>query len=168
MLGKAGREYRTVWPGLQPDGWHGPNHVYSAAQSLAGVCRLLEGASTHGGNIHVVYVLNSRLQAGRSILAKGQGCMYSELMAGEEVQVHGRLRNSKIAAQNYIYAREAGSEAGAVNELRVSDHGRIELDRAFENTVLFVGEKTMKVAGTMGRSKTSLDEDGRLVLLPRS
>jgi uncharacterized protein (DUF342 family) len=166
-LGKAGREYRNIQPDLQADGWQNPDSIQRAVQSLAGLSRLLESATTHRGNINVVYVLNSRLQAGRSILVKGQGCMYSELTAGEEIQVHGRLRSSKVIAQNYIYAREAGSEAGAATELKVSAQGRIEVDRAHENTVLFVGEKTLKVTGTTGRSKTSLDEDGQLVLLPR-
>lgn len=166
-LGKASRKYRSIQPHLQADGWHTIDNIHSAAHSLAELIQLLESAATHGGNINVVYVLNSRLQAGRAILVKGQGCMYSELTAGEEIQVHGRLRSSKVAAQNYIYAREAGSEAGAATELRVSANGRIEIDRAFENSVLFVGEKTLKVTATTGRSKTAENEDGRLVLLPR-
>jgi uncharacterized protein (DUF342 family) len=152
---------------LQANGWQTSDNIQSAAQSLAELSRILEGAATQGGNINVVYVLNSRLQAGRTILVKGQGCMYSELTAGEEIQVHGRLRSSKLTAQNYIYAREAGSEAGAATELRVSVDGRIEIDRAFENTVLLVGEKTLKVTATTGRSRTAEDDDGRLVLLPR-
>jgi uncharacterized protein (DUF342 family) len=164
---KAGQQFRKIWPSLQPEGWLDPGSIYSAAQSLVELKHLLERVAAQGGNVNVVYVLNSKLQAGRTIMVKGQGCMYSELEAGEDVQVHGRLRSSKVVAQNYIYTREAGSEAGAVTEFRVSSTGRIELDRTYENTILFVGEKTLKVTVTTGRSKTSLDKDGRLVLIPR-
>ncbi|MBT9172583.1 MAG: hypothetical protein DDT21_00969 [Syntrophomonadaceae bacterium] len=163
----ASQQFRKIWPSLQPDGWLDQGGVYSAAQNLLELKQLMESVATQGGIINVVYLLNSKLQAGRTIMLKGQGCMYSELEAGEDIQVHGRLRSSKVVAQNYIFAREVGSEAGAFTELRVSSSGRIEIDRAYENTMLSVGDKNLKVTDTTGRSKTSLDKDGRLVLIPR-
>ncbi|MBS3946689.1 MAG: DUF342 domain-containing protein [Dethiobacter sp.] len=160
--------HKKVLHCLQIESWQNWDSISCATLCVTDLRQALKSAAAHGGNINVAYVLNSHLQAGSKILLKGQGSIHSKLEAGEEIQVHGRLRGGQVVAQNYIYAREVGSEAGAVTVLKVAAQGRIEIDRCHENTVLFVGENMLKVTETIGRSKTALDENARLVLAPRS
>jgi len=159
---------RKIIQNLTDIAWHDISSFSSAVAGVREVRRNFEETVGTGGDIKVSYALNSKLTAGRNILVRGQGCMHSHLEAGDEVRIEGRLRGGEVITNRLLYAREVGSEAGAVTSLSVSSKGRIEVDKAYENTIFSVGNFTYKLSETAGRSRTAFNEDGHLYLLHRS
>jgi hypothetical protein len=161
------KKARKLIENLTAIAWQDIGSLSSAVASVRELRRNLEEAGGTGGDIKVSYSLNSTLTAGRNILIRGQGCMHSHLNAGEEVRIDGRLRGGDVITSRLLYAREVGSEAGAATTLSVSAKGRIEVDKAFENTLFTVGSFTYKLSETTGRSRTAFNENGHLYLLHR-
>lgn len=147
--------------------WQDIRSLGSAIAEVREIRRNFEETGGTGGEIKVSYALNSRLTAGKNILVKGQGCMHSHLKAGEDVRIDGKLRGGEVTTNRFLYAREVGSEGGAITTLSVSPKGRIEVDKAYENTFFIVGSFSYKLSKTTGRSRTAFNEDGHLYLLHR-
>ncbi|MCW3488720.1 DUF342 domain-containing protein [Dethiobacter alkaliphilus] len=118
-------------------------------------------------DINLSYTLNAKIRSAGSIIVEGQGCIHSLLEAGEEIQVQGKLRGGSVQAPKRIFAREVGSEAGAITTLITGKSGRIDIDNAYENTVFVVGKGTRKVSEQIGRTTASLDQEGLVQLLNR-
>jgi cytoskeletal protein CcmA (bactofilin family) len=149
-----------------PENWTSPEHLQLLISNAAQL-REHGKASMQGGDIFLSYTLNAGVHAAGQIVIRGQGSMHSLLEAGKEIQIHGKLRGGSVQAPNSIYVKETGSAAGASTVLRVGSRGMIELDKTFENTLLFIGKSSLKITDTVGRSRASLNQDGRVELTGR-
>ncbi|MDW7650998.1 MAG: FapA family protein [Bacillota bacterium] len=150
-----------------PDSWQTRSDSTDAAvraNRLQFAFRSLMEADAH---IELGYALNAEIQAAGRITVKGQGSLHSTLTAGDEVRILGKLRSGTVTAKHYLFAKEVGSDAGAVTTLCVDNRGKIEFDRAYENTILKVGRSVSKVTETTGSSRTFLDKEGRVQLMAR-
>jgi hypothetical protein len=150
-----------------PDSWTKRSQVDDLASLASQTKNAFSGLSETDADILIAYALNSNIQAAGNIMVQGQGSLHSTLKAGEEVQILGKLRSGSVTAKRYIFAREVGSDAGALTTLTVDSGGKIEFDKAFENTILQVGRNVLKVSETAGKCRTGLDGDARLQLVAR-
>ncbi len=166
-LADAVNDARKITETMSNYKWNDVVSLVATVSQIKEVRRKFEESMGSGGDIKAAYTLNSKLTSSRSIIVKGQGCMHSHLKAEDEVRIEGRLRGGTVITKNYIYAREVGSEAGAVTNLSVLDKGRIEVDKAYENTAFTVGRFTYTLTDTIGRSRTAFNSDGHLYLLHR-
>ncbi|MBS3898552.1 MAG: DUF342 domain-containing protein [Dethiobacter sp.] len=151
---------------LQPQSWADRQHLQDAVSRALEMRNKLDKAAKQRGDIFLSYALNSNLSATGKIVIRGQGCIHSNLAAGQGVQIQGRLRGGTVRGET-IYVREAGSEAGAVTTLQVSSKGWIDVDKAFENTIFIVGKSILKIGGTVGRSRFAIGEEGHTVMFSR-
>ena len=154
----AGLDYRT---------WKGKGNLSAAASGLLAAREALNVLVENTANVTFANALNSTVTASGKILVRGQGSIHSRLVAGKEVEITGIIRGGSATAENKIKAGHVGSDAGALTRLSVGKKGHMEIDSAYENTVLTVGESKQRLTGTVKYVRVALDRDGLVSLRPR-
>lgn len=151
---------------LQPQSWTDRRQLQATVSHALEIRNKFDKTAEQRGDIYLSYALNSAIHATGRIVIRGQGSIHSTLEAGEDVQIQGRLRGGTVRAET-IFVKEAGSEAGAVTTLQVGSKGWIDVDKAYENTVLMVGKSILKISDTVGRSRFAIGKEGHTALLNR-
>jgi len=177
MLGKAAKKIPVlsgtidtakITAGLDYRTWKSEGDLTTAAAGLLAAREALNVLIENIANVTCAYALNSTITASGKILVRGQGSFHSRLVAGKEVEITGIIRGGSVTAENKIKAGHVGSDAGALTQLSVGKKGFMEIDSAYENTVLTVGESRMRLTGTVKYVRVVLDRDGLIHLRPRN
>ncbi|HHY70626.1 MAG TPA: DUF342 domain-containing protein, partial [Thermoanaerobacterales bacterium] len=87
---------------------------------------------------------NARIEVSGDISILGPGCYQSYLRAGRAVYVYNVVRGGAICSTREIWAKEAGSPAGAHTLLKVQADGVIKIQTVHPNVTVQVGQTRYK------------------------
>lgn len=130
-------------------------HLLQTTQSLKNFLNL---SAANQSNIHVIYCLNSSLVSSGSVTVGDRGCFHTTITAHDSIEIKGIVRGGTIQAGKNITLNEVGSEA-AVKTTVIAPPGQvISISKAYENTVVIIGEKTYKFSVPRSRVRISLNK----------
>ena len=160
-------ELRPLVQSLVPEQWTDLHSLQRLAAQVFKTKKDTEDMADISADIFLSYALNAKILSAGNIIVEGQGCIHSALEAGGEVKVQGKLRGGSVIAPKHIFAREVGSDAGALTTLSTGSRGRIEVDKAHENTLFAIGKSTRKLTEPIAKTRATIDAEGRVQLLSR-
>ncbi|MBZ4663116.1 MAG: hypothetical protein JG776_813 [Caloramator sp.] len=99
-------------------------------------------------DIYVMYCQNSNIISTNNVEILGTGCYNTNINAENSVIFklnNSVLRSGKIEAKKYIKAGEVGSTHGVTTTLKTTKEGVIEVEIAYQNTILIFDEIKYKI-----------------------
>lgn len=99
-------------------------------------------------DVIVGYCQNSEINATNNLVVVGKGCYNTNVCVQNKAVFTGSpgiFRGGQIYAKNSILLKEAGSPAGVLTILRTSRDGIIEVNIAYPNTVINIGDQVYKI-----------------------
>ncbi len=113
-------------------------------------------------DIHVMYCLNSQIEASGSVIVAGQGCFHTDITAHDSIEIKGVTRGGTIKAKKGIKIKEVGSEASIVTNIIVPAKETVFMGKVYENTIVTVGESSHKFNMRRSRVKVLLSSVGSI------
>ncbi|MBS4021266.1 MAG: DUF342 domain-containing protein [Dethiobacter sp.] len=141
------------------------NNAVELLQTAATVKKLLSINSADKCDINALYCLNSRLVASGKVTIAGQGCFHTDITSYDSIEINGVARGGTIRARKNIRVNTVGSEAAVVTNVIVPQDQAVFINKAFENTIVTVGESSYKFSSQRSRVKICFNKDtGRIDL----
>ena len=125
---------------------------------------LATGKGEDGPGIVVRSALSSVIQSSGNVTVTGQGCVNTNINAGKNVYIKGSFKGGEIFCEGNADINDLGSNLGAPPVVRVAAGSIIKLGRAYEGTVLQVGNRRVTLTRDMASFQTRLNKDEQLEL----
>lgn len=117
------------------------NQLQKVNEDVSAYLQEISFAPQCEADITVRYAVSSTLLAANCIKVTGGGCYHSALRAGNSVLINGIFRGGKIIAGGDVSIAELGSRGGVATYVTTGAGRVVRLKRAFENTVVRIGER---------------------------
>lgn len=139
-----------------------PDELENILHKKQNITRLLEALPDQPGDIICSYVQNSILGASGSIIVAEQGCYYSTLTAGKQVQVKGVFRSGEISAQDNVSLDEAGSPGLSAGEVKIKipEEAVVYFNRVHHETSVLIGNRSYIFEDDLSQVKAFLGNRG--------
>ncbi|RJX27843.1 MAG: DUF342 domain-containing protein [Dethiobacter sp.] len=131
------------------------NDAVQLLQTTSLVKKYLNVHSVHKSDIHVMYCLNSHLEASGSVIVAGQGCFHTDITSQDSIEIKGVIRGGTIRAEKNIKINKVGSEAAIKTNIIVPSDQIVFIDKVFENTIVTIGDNSYKFNIPRSRVKIS-------------
>ncbi|ANB61256.1 FapA family protein [Anoxybacteroides amylolyticum] len=140
-----------------------PNHFH-CLESFAELLRQInefmnQYEQTETDSVELSYALNSVIHCSGDVIVSGKGCYNCNIYAGGKLVIDGILRGGEVYAQKGIYVKEAGSSFGIKTTLAVPKGETIQIDHAWEGTVIQIGKKVHTFLETRKGIRARWDEE---------
>lgn len=113
--------------------------------------------------ITIEYALNSKLSCSGDIHITGKGCYHSSVYAGGTLIIEGVLIGENVFAEAGIKVNTIGSKVGAQTKVMVPQGQKIEVQHAYEDTMLQIGKYTHLIREEKKDFIAMLDENHQFV-----
>ncbi|MGM9974026.1 MAG: FapA family protein [Clostridiaceae bacterium] len=117
-------------------------------------------------DINIEYIQDSQIYATGKIYIKGKGEYQSVITSGTSIELaKGAVaRGGTITASQEIIAGSVGSGGGVITKLVVDKTGVIKANKTYQNTIVVIGEKEMRLDHIQEKIKATLGEDGFIAI----
>jgi uncharacterized protein len=113
-------------------------YLYDIVNSINLMCDLKED-ETNSGNVEAGYILSSEIHALGDVKVSGKGCINSTISTNGNVYIDSVFRGGEITAGGNITIRTLGSELGIKTMVSTLSSGIIEIDTAYQDSVIKIG-----------------------------
>lgn len=115
--------------------------------------------------LQLPYALKARLFSAGSVEVTGSGLYNCFVRSGHTITAaDGCIRGGEIYAKQRIQVKSAGSETGVKTVLKTDETGVIEIDEAFEGTVIAIGHRRHSFFQREYKVRALINKDGHLII----
>lgn len=107
--------------------------------------------------------INSKLYCSGDISIVGKGCINSKVHAGGKLKVNGVVRGGEVYGRLGVAIKEIGSTSGVKTIVAVPEDQKIQINKAYEGTVLKIGKVTTVIKDERNHILARLNENGTII-----
>jgi len=108
--------------------------------------------------------VSSVIQSAGIVMVTGQGCVNTNITSGGNVYIKGSFKGGEILCEGDAEIDELGSSLGVPPVVRVAAGSTVRIKKAFEGSVIQVGNRRVTLSRDMESFKAKLNKDGQLEL----
>ncbi|MGP4040516.1 flagellar assembly protein A [Gracilibacillus sp. D59] len=109
--------------------------------------------------------INSKIYSSGNINIIGKGCINSKIHAGGALKVNGILRGGEVFGRFGVIVGEAGAISGTKTIISTSADQTITVMKAYEGTILRIGETVRQLFKEERFIKAKLDDQGQIIFV---
>ncbi|MCL6476908.1 MAG: FapA family protein [Peptococcaceae bacterium] len=152
----------NCFSGLRPLNQEVFSSVINQVERAIGMLFQNNGQSNAG--VIIKSALSSVIQSAGNVTVSGQGCVNTNITAGGNVIINGSFKGGEILSEGNVEINELGSNLGVPPVVRVSSGGTVKVRRAYEGSVIQVGNRRITLTKEMESFKARLNKDGQMEL----
>lgn len=99
------------------------------------------------GLVKTAYAQNAEIECTGKVQIIGQGCLYTNIKAGGDVEIRGRVRNCNIEAGGSVTLGEVGSSLGGECLIVAGKEATVRFGKAHPGTIVRIGTITHRFDG---------------------
>ncbi|MFC4389169.1 flagellar assembly protein A [Gracilibacillus marinus] len=115
-------------------------------------------------SVTLTNVTNSKVYSSGDITIIGKGCINSKIHASGTLQINGTLRGREVYGGLGVDVHEVGTIAGTKTIVATSPGHSIKIDKAYEGTIIRIGDKVKQIFDEMNYVTAKLDENEQITL----
>lgn len=125
---------------------------------------LIHSRGQESASIFIKSADSSVIQSSGNVTVSGQGCVNTNITAGGDVTVKGSFKGGEILCEGNVEINELGSNLGAPPTVRVAAGSAITVKKAYEGSVIQVGNRRLTITKKMEFFRARLNKEEQLEL----